>query len=190
MCCSVFNNLLPQTSVCCHGNDSRTNTGLGLSGRRREIMNKQLRSIISESTKKPQNHEFRWERLSPCLNTSMRVLLLQNGIPTAHKALGLSGSCLGTQFTLLLFLFFPSSPLHRSGFSRDREVPNTCPSHRPHSPGMLMLGDAAWVPELRREQGTSPAHPDHSVQARSFSSLQQIKAFKSIFKKNRKSFPL
>lgn len=184
MCCSVFNNLLPQTPVCCHGNDSRTNTGLGLSGRRREIMNKQLCSIISDSTKKPQNHEFRWERLSPCLNTSTRVLLLQRGIPTAHTALGLSGSCLGTQFILLLFLFFLSPPLHRSGFSRDSEVTNACPSLHPHPSGMLRLWDPAWVPELRRallEQGTSPARPDHSAQARSCSSLQQIKAFKSIF---------
>lgn len=91
-------------------------------------MNKQLCSIISNSMKKTQNHEFRWMHLSPCLNTTTRVLLLQNGIPTSHTAFGLSGSYLGMQFILLPFLLFPLyRPLHRSGFSRDRQVPNTIP---------------------------------------------------------------
>lgn len=128
MCCLVFNNLLPQTPVCCHGNDSRTNMGLGLSGRRREIMNKQLCSIISNSMKKPQNHEFRWMHLSPCLNTTMRVLLLQNGIPTSHTAFGLSGSYLGMQFILLPFLFFPSSPSTDLSTGLDSPETDRCPT--------------------------------------------------------------
>lgn len=145
MCCSVFNNLLPQTPVCCHGNDSRTNMGLGLSGRRREIMNKQLCSIISNSMKKTQNHEFRWMHLSPCLNTTTRVLLLQNGIPTSHTAFGLSGSYLGMQFILLPFLFFPFPPLQTS--PQVWILPRQAGAqHHPRSSGVLRLGDAAWLP--------------------------------------------
>lgn len=155
MCCLVFNNLLPQTPVCCHGNDSRTNMGLGLSGRRREIMNKQLCSIISNSMKKPQNHEFRWMHLSPCLNTTTRVLLLQNGIPTSHTAFGLSGSYLGMQFILLPFLFFPSSPSTDLSTGLDSPETGGCPTpaeaHYPSSSGMLRLGDAAWLSALRSQ---------------------------------------
>lgn len=118
-------------------------------------MNKQLCSIISNSMKKPQNHEFRWMHLSLCLNTTMRVLLLQNGIPTSHTAFGLSGSYLGMQFILLPFPFFPSPPLQTSPqvwiLPRQAGAQHLPKPTIPSSSGMLRLGDAAWLSALRSQ---------------------------------------
>lgn len=171
MCCSVFNHLLPQTPVCCHGNDSSTNTGLGLSGRRREIMNKQLCSIISNSMKKPQNAEFRWMRLSPCLNTSTGAAAPQRD---SHSTQGS-----WAEWVLPGNAIYPA-PVPVCPFSPCTDLStglDSAQSHRPLSSGML-----------RCSQGlpSSGGHywsKEHllQVQTMSCSSLQQIKAFKSFF---------
>lgn len=158
MCCSVFNHLLPQTPVCCHGNDSSTNTGLGLSGRRREIMNKQLCSIISNSMKKPQNAEFRWVRPSPCLNTG-------TGAAAPHRD---SHSTQGSWAERVL----PGSAICPAAapvcpLSPARSSPQLCtvPKATSPSPGNAEMQPGA--PQLRRAllgQGTPPACPDHGLQ--------------------------
>lgn len=182
MCCSVFNNLLPQTPVCCHGNDSSTNTGLGLSGRRREIMNKQLCSIISNSMKKPQMMNLDG-CIYLCLNTSTSCCS-RTGFPQHTWLLGQVGPT--WEHNLSSFCScFPLLPLyralHRSGFSQ----------HQPKAPSPSL-----W--EFQLGGAGCPSSGGHCciqehllhVQAMSCSSLQQIKAFKSFFFKNGKSFLL